>query len=225
MRVWLQNDGWWWRRGGTAFLMLGLVIGVAAREAAGVPVKGAAVTSAQITSRFAIGDFDGDSRPDLATVQVGQISASQARYWIGVQLSTGSRQSIGVTAPIGGLQIAPRDVNGDNSLDLILTTAWLNQPVAVLLNDGHGNFTVNDPAAFPGIVWKYETSGISANLDVQDATAAILTRLLGGCEPSNRAGSAPDPPGLLLFEISHDPAWSPVVSVLGRAPPTFVLHV
>lgn len=100
---------------------------------------------------FAIADFDGDNQPDLATVQAGQISPSRTRYWIRFQLSTGARQDINVTAPAGGLEIASRDVNGDNALDLVVTTAWLRQPVAVLLNDGHGHFTNADPGAFAWI--------------------------------------------------------------------------
>lgn len=105
---------------------------------------------------FTIADFDGDHRPDFATVETGLIGASHARYWIDFRMSAGARQSIGVNAPVGGLEIASRDVNGDNVVDLIVSTAWLNQPVAILVNDGHGNFSVADPAKF---------SAVFANLD------------------------------------------------------------
>ena len=76
---------------------------------------------------------------DLGTVQVGQRSSWDTHYWIAFQLSRGSRQILGVTAPTGGLQITSRDVNGDSFLDVVVTTAWTNRPVAVLLNDGQGN--------------------------------------------------------------------------------------
>jgi hypothetical protein len=98
---------------------------------------------------LAIGDFDGDRRPDLAGVQVGQSDLSQTDYWIQLQLSAAGRQTIRVVASSGGLQIAARDVNGDNAPDLVLTTAWSNQPVAILLNDGHGTFSRADPTSFP----------------------------------------------------------------------------
>ena len=104
----------------------------------------------QVASQFAIADFDGDSRPDIATVDVGQSSALATRYWIGFRLSTGSQQTVGIAAPTGGLQLRSRDVNGDNYPDLIITTLWTGQPVAVLLNDGRGNFTRSEPSAFPG---------------------------------------------------------------------------
>src|SRR6202042_3874358 len=94
-------------------------------KAAAVPSPGSsALSRSKSPSPFAIADFDGDNRPDLATVEIGQIGPSRARFWIGFQLSTGPQQMIGVNAPVGGLNITSGDVNGDNSLDLIVTTAW-----------------------------------------------------------------------------------------------------
>src|SRR5579863_6207370 len=110
--------------------------------------KNAVFAHGATASHFTIADFDGDSRPDLATVETGLIGASHARYWIGFRMSAGARQMIGVNGPVGGLEIVSRDVNGDNIVDLVVSAAWLKSPVAVLVNDGHGNFTVRDPAAF-----------------------------------------------------------------------------
>src|ERR1700731_675503 len=156
------------------FLCALLCFGSGGKAAVLSPGGAAAYSHTKVSSRFAIADFDGDSRPDLATVEMGQTSASRARYWIGFQLSTGAPQGIGVNAPIGGLDIASRDVNGDHSLDLIVTTTWLNQPVAVLLNDGHGNFTLTDPAAFPTLVWSAEKIWNVGRLDVKDTGVAVL---------------------------------------------------
>jgi hypothetical protein len=215
-----QSDRSLWKTIGTAGLLSSLVIGLTGLGKAASPPASASA----ISPRFAIADFDGDSQPDLATVELGQITASRAKYWIFFKMSAGSRQFIGVTAPVGGIEIAPRDVNGDASLDLIVTTTWLNRPVAILLNDGHGNFTLRDPVAFPASVWGYETSLHSASVEIRDVTAAF-TRLLGDSENNEHVSEVPQTSGRPSFDISRDLAFSMTISVLGRAPPSSVLHV
>ena len=177
-------------------------------------------SSAQVTSQFAIADFDGDSRPDLATVQVAQSGLLDTRYWIRFHLSTGLRQTVGVTAPAGGLQITSRDVNGDTFLDVIITTAWTNRPVAVLLNDGRGNFTSSDPSAFKTAFSTSETSWICTTCDITDAVALLLSRnVSGNCEEASKLGSRQNATGLLAPLASHRAASALAVSFLGRAPP------
>jgi hypothetical protein len=104
----------------------------------------------QFNANFAIADFDGDRKPDLATVEAHRGNSSNiTRYSIRLQLAAGPAQVFGVIAPAGGLQFVARDVNGDNAVDVLVSTAWMHKQVAVLLNDGHGNFKLADPAAFP----------------------------------------------------------------------------
>jgi hypothetical protein len=207
-----------------AFLCAVLSFGSRGKAAVLSPAAPAAPSHTKLTSRFAIADFDGDSRPDLATVEIGQTSASRARYWIGFQLSTGAPQLIGVNAPIGGLDIVSRDVNGDHSLDLIVTTTWLNQPVAVLLNDGHGNFTLIDPAVFPTLVWSAEKIWTLGRLDVKDGAIAVLPRAGGDCAPSDRISKPSAVPEPLAAVLARHQAFHLTTSALGRAPP-FILHV
>ena len=118
--------------------------GIASADAQTSPV-----TSAGTRLTFAVADFDGDLRPDLADIGIGRSSVSLTDYWIRFRLSAAERQTILVVAPAGGLEIAARDVNGDHAIDLILTTVWLRRPVAILLNDGHGRFSQVDPAGYP----------------------------------------------------------------------------
>src|SRR5258708_40282383 len=113
---------------GAVLMQCGL-LAVAARGRAAEPQENSSPRGAQWNSHFAIGDFDGDSQPDLATVQSG-VDRSETRYWIRLEFSTGLRDAIGVDAPSGGLHIASRDVNGDHFLDLMVTTACQHRPVS-----------------------------------------------------------------------------------------------
>jgi hypothetical protein len=90
-------------------------------------------------------------------------------YWIHLQLAAGGRQSIRLVAPAGGLRIEARDVNGDHAVDLVLATAWLNEPVAILLNNGHGSFSRVEPTAFPGVFSEATTKWASATEQATDA--------------------------------------------------------
>jgi hypothetical protein len=130
-----------------------------------------------------------------------------------------------VTAPAGGLHVVPRDVNGDNALDLLVSTAWLHQPVAVLVNDGHGYFTLFDPVEFRGITWDPESSWNSTSEESRDAVAAILLRNL----PGDCAESGFISPGQFrAWRVSADsghPVFSAAFPVFGRAPPAGVMEV
>src|ERR1700719_1435092 len=94
-------------------LFAGFIGTAAAADAPRVPA-----TSPGPGLSFSVADFDGDSRPDLASVQAGKSDALRTDYWIQLQLSASGRQTFRIVAPLGGLQIASRDVNGDNAPDL-----------------------------------------------------------------------------------------------------------
>ena len=182
-------------------------------------------SSPQVTAQFAIADFDRDNRPDLAIVQAGQSGPLETQYWVAVQLSRGPRRTLGITAPTGGLQIALRDVNGDGFLDVIVMTVWTNRPVAVILNDGQGNFGAFGPSAFPGAFTTSEKSCASNTDKIRDATAVLLSRYPTGiCSESRWFSSPRNVTGLLVLRAPHISPFSPVVSFLGRAPPSFLLH-
>jgi len=198
----------------------GLLCGGAA--AADVPsARGASFAS---NLSFSVADFDGDSRPDLASVQAGKSDLTCTDYWIQLQLSAAGRQTFQIAAPIGGLQIVSRDVNGDHALDLVLTTAWLRQPVAILLNDGHGNFSQVDPAAFPEVFNESKTSWGSTTeraIDTVGVPPQSREDICSGTELfahlRSEARFAPGSDsrfGIGSFLISH----------LGRAPPLEVFH-
>jgi hypothetical protein len=128
-------------------LLLALVGGKAAGD-----VRNSRLPSVELVPSFTIADFDGDNRPDIASVQQERINSFFTDYWIHLQLSAAGRQSIQIVAPSGGLLVAAQDVNnGNHFVDLVLTTAWSRQPVAILINDGRGRFSRVEPKAFPEV--------------------------------------------------------------------------
>jgi hypothetical protein len=174
--------------------------------------------------QFAIGDFDGDRQPDLAEVHAEPGDSRSPRYSITVHLTSGLNQSFGMTAPFGGLQIVPRDVNGDNAPDLVVSTVLQGHAVAVFLNDGHGNFTRVEPASYPGVFSEPGTNWGSAAHLVTDAV---------GVPPESRTGVTLQGAALASFRRRAGPV--PVsgggfllttlrTSHAGRAPPSAVLR-
>lgn len=120
--------------------------------AAAAPTQQFSATAPRLTARFAVADFDGDQRPDFAEVVAGQGDSENALYLVAFQLSGGPRHSLRISGPAGGLEISPIDVNADGYLDVVVTALWTRRPVAVLLNDGRGNFRLSSPALFPRLL-------------------------------------------------------------------------
>jgi hypothetical protein len=176
-------------------------------------------------AHFAIADFDGDSRPDLATVETGLIGTSHARYWIGFRMSAGARQMIGVNGPVGGLEIASRDVNGDNFIDLVVSAAWLKSPIAVLVNDGHGNFTVRDPAAFSSALTNPSHVLDAPNRRNPEFAIVVSSRGSNDLVANERIATAGENSEKVLSGDALRLDLSLLIYSSGRAPPRSVHHV
>jgi hypothetical protein len=207
-----------------AGLVFCLVLGVAGRANAASPAtRQSPVSSAGFNSSFAIADFDGDRKPDLATVEVQKgNSSSTSQYSIRLQLTAGAVQVFGVIAPAGGLQIVARDVNGDDALDVLVSTAWQHQQVAVLLNDGHGKFTLADAGAFPAASRGSRRDWTSGTPAFSDSTVLVRTEYPpGGLDRESEF----DGPRVQFERVRASvPTGSTrlfLFSLLGRAPPTF----
>jgi hypothetical protein len=164
--------------GATRALLLCMV----ALLACGLSATTAAASSAHKVSlggpglRSAFADFDGDVHPDVATLHSDNSRSGTSNYAIDLQLSATGRKSIRFVGPSGGLRIEARDVNGDHIVDLVLASAWQQAPVAVYLNDGHGDFSRAAANALP---------------DAFDRSGANWSS--SSCSPNDSVGAPPRP--------------------------------
>ena len=172
---------------------------------------------------FAIADFDGDHQPDVASVQAAPGESSRDDYWVRLRLSASGKRYIPLTAPRGGLRVEALDVNGDHAVDLVFATAWLDRPVAILLNDGHGNFSRVDPSAFPQAFKKSRNAfnsgatGLSYGLCLPQESAAGAFRLARANEALRPSASRARFAGVQFAPAPFLP------HAAGRAPPAAIL--
>lgn len=183
-------------------------------------VGGAKVAGASPVSSFAIADFDGDARPDIANVQTEQNSSTTSSYWIALRLSAIGPQFLRVVAPSGGVKIEARDVNGDHTVDLVVTTAGLERPVAIFLNDGHGSFSPAEPTSFPA-AFTHSSFGWDSRSNYQEIVPALSQSRDGACLQSSKFGRDGLLAGLSLTFITKFPLNPVLTPYAGRAPPLF----
>ena len=206
------------RTAGMLLLLVVASIGAVCLETV-TPARTAPAHETGIVPQFAIEDFDGDSRPDIATVLEGRSEADN-HYRISFQLSSGESQNIDLTAPVGGLDISSRDVNGDDFLDVVVTTAGTNRPVAVLVNNGAGTFTASDPAAFPGAFRKSNNFWSGLTQELREASPAFLSRHFSNdLEASSAVVAFPVEIGVFTRRSGRLEGRDAEVSYFGRAPP------
>jgi hypothetical protein len=215
------------RATGRALLILSFVAAVACRATADTnSTRHSQSSSLGINSFFAIADFDGDQKPDLATVEVQRGSSSRiTQYSIRFQLTAGIAQVFGVTAPSGGLQIVARDVNGDNALDVLVTTSLQHEQVAVLLNDGHGRFRLADANDFPDAIRENDRRWNSGTILLCDNSALIRIECPAGESGGESRFDGPQSYFKSTPIFNSQGSTKPsLFSLLGRAPPSFVLQ-
>ena len=121
------------------------------------------------STQFAIADFDGDRQPDLALIRVTSDGSPSSQYSVDFNFSGGHKPTICFVGPAGGMQISPRDVNGDKFADLVVTSLLDSKFVVIFLNDGKGNFVSAEPSDYPGAL-----KGTGFRLVVPEDTPAGL---------------------------------------------------
>jgi hypothetical protein len=199
-------------------LLFAFVIGNA-KGTPGVPLRSARVASVH---SFTINDFDGDHRPDLASILSVQSRAATANYLIQIQLSTTGWRTLCLEGPSGGLRIEARDVNQDNAIDLVLATSLHGHPVAIFLNDGHGNFSPGEPAAFPGAFDQFDKNWGSTSRQQSKVIGTPPQSRPDISWKAEQRSICPKHAGLFLGSTSQVSVSPFVFSYAGRAPPCAV---
>lgn len=169
---------------------------------------------------FAIDDFDGDLAPDVARVQPVSSNSSGTNCIIQLQFGSGKKQSIRLAAPWGDVRIVARDVNGDRISDLVISSAWTEEPYAVLINDGTGAFSPVDPSSVQALhrkskrrwSWPRPQPSETAATSPRSAERGFAkTKCIGHRRPKKGLVHRPD------FVSIRCPL---LVSLPGHAPPT-----
>jgi hypothetical protein len=174
----------------------------------------------QGSTHFAIADFDGDQRPDLAMIRVSRDGVPDTEYSLQLKFSSGARAPIGLIGPAGGLEVSPQDVNGDQIADLVITSVVDSNFVAILLNDGKGNFTKVDRAEYPG-VGRPASSHLLAPLDSGSHHLAVgqCQNLYGDEIRSAKWEGVPQTSSPLSSDCPESASDSLQLLPAGRAPP------
>lgn len=203
-------------------LAVGLVFGIVhSTRAMAAPSPNEISTAGTLYTQFAFADFDGDRQPDLAVLQVERSSSLKMHYSLTFSLSGGNRQFIGLVAPSGGLELVSRDVNGDNTLDLVVTAKWMHQTVAVFLNDGFGTFTSADPSGYL-VESQQSGSAMISKVAPSERHAALLQKQPRSGELSESClCSARNPAELPFVKNPRLSGSLPHPPFSGRAPPHF----
>jgi hypothetical protein len=150
---------------------------VASIAAPGIPVLPESAISHGLVTPWTIADLDGDHRPDLANSTPAGVNVQGFRYRVEFQLSSGlASESFTVsTSNYLGLNIVPRDVDGDHDLDLVITSGVLREPVGIWLNDGQGGFSRADASLYPvedrtEEIWQFQAPVDQSCLSCTDET-------------------------------------------------------
>jgi hypothetical protein len=116
--------------------------------------------------------------------------------------------------------IEARDVDGNHTVDLLFSTAWRKQPVAIFLNNGRGGFSRAEVAAFPAAFCECKTDLVFASNPARDAFGLSPQTGADIGLVENDSGFDRLPESLILSSSAGFAPASFLTSHSGRAPPS-----
>jgi hypothetical protein len=96
----------------------------------------------------AVGDFNVDGTPDLAIADRVSRAAGGYAYQIQFAVSGRAPRSVAFESEQAALSVRASDVDHDDDLDVVVSSALSHEVVAIWLNDGTGEFQATDARQF-----------------------------------------------------------------------------
>ena len=142
-----------------------IFVAFATLACAGSAAWGISGSSLPFNNSLLAGDFNGDRHSDLIRLHLESESANAVTYSVRVKLS-GSQTEVTTQLVVDswGVEVIPRDVDGDHDLDLVVASLITHEPLKVLLNDGHGRFAAGKLSDFAVALW-HESGQIAQQND------------------------------------------------------------
>ena len=210
------------RRAGSGGWLLSLAVFAclsSSSAAAGDGVTANLLTSLEPATPSVMADFNGDNKPDLATLATFGSDRQGYVDQIHIQFSAAQFPVFTFLIRPATNHLSARDLDGDNDRDLVLETP-LRVPLAVWINDGAGHFQPGDLNKFRFLLSHddYHSLGSSERPLVANRTGECARRGVVLSEPSysgpelaggDVAGNSPECSGI----AKHFDLWT-------RGPPT-----
>lgn len=99
----------------------------------------------------AVADFNADGKPDFAVVDHRSRSAAGYQYQLELSVSGQLVRVVTFESTLEAVTVDVSDIDGDDDLDVLVTTPLSKTPIGVWLNDAHGHFTKADVLRFSPI--------------------------------------------------------------------------